>query len=265
MCWKNVASSVKNVTTYNIVNMERRLKMKLNKKTIYHVKTKELYDKMMNDAEEQGYYWVNPGDAKTHNTDKWTVYRNETCVKIDSHGVMWYGDVDYYSTDYKNYARVEYKDTPEVYSIFGGLCVDAPDFSTAYDAIKDYIQHRGAIPIRNNVYTIRVEDDTTTVITPEGKMATAKCHPDDDFDVVEGFRVALEKIKESERKLTQREKDILNAIIVLGGHSLCVTDDHDLIVDFDDENIYVDIKKDDFKWLNIYEDYDPKELLEKYA
>lgn len=238
--------------------------MKLNKKTIYHVKTKELYDAMMKDAEEQGLKsWHG---CKPTELDWWDGYKEDTCIRIDEDGELNFGSAEYYKTNYLDHEHKDYKDTPEVYSIFGGLCVDAPDFSTAYDVIKDYIQNRGAIPIRNDVYTIRVEDDATTVITPEGKMATAKCHPDDDFDVVEGFRVALEKIKESERKLTSSEKKMLDALVVLNCEKISLDCDKDLWCDFKYGGaMYLDIVDGDFEWLTIDKCYDPKELLEKYA
>lgn len=238
--------------------------MKLEKKTIYRVKTKELYNAMMKDAEKQGLNWW-CGVKPTENDNCWDTYKENTCVRIDENGKLNFADEDYYNREFNTYSRKEYENTPEVFSCLGGMCVDAPDFTTAYKIFKEHIDRIGALPIQNNVYTIRVEDYNTTVITPDGKMATAKCHPDDEFDIIEGFRVALEKIKEIDRKLTQREKDILNAIIVLDGHSFYINEDHDLIVEFDDENIYVDIEKDDFKWCELFEDYEPKELLEKYA
>jgi hypothetical protein len=245
--------------------MERRLKMKLNKKTIYHVKTKELYDAIMKDAEKQGLKsWHG---CKPNELDWWDGHKEDTCIRIDEDGELNYGSTEYYKTNYLDHEHKDYKDTPEVYSIFGGLCVDAPDFSTAYDVIKDYIQNRGAIPIRNAVYTIRVEDDATTVITPEGKMATAKCHPDDDFDVVEGFRVALEKIKESERKLTKEEHDILYALKLLNCSTFEVTD-YEQIIGFNNNGNDVEIDttdKDVFSWLKPYKEFNVKELLEKYA
>ena len=237
--------------------------MKLNKKTIYHVKTKELYDAMMKDAEKQGlksWHGYKPTEL-----DWWDGYKENTCIRIDENGELNYGSAEYYKTNYLDHEHKDYKDTPEVYSIFGGLCVDAPDFSTAYDVIKDYIQNRGAIPIRNDVYTIRVEDDNTTVITPDGKTATAKCHPDDEFDIVEGFRVALEKIKELDRKLTKEEYKILRALEVLGCDTFEIKKEFEL-TGFSDGIYACDIDiEDEFSWLNSDETYNTKEILEKYA
>ena len=244
--------------------MERRLKMKLNKKTIYHVKTKELYDAMMKDAEKQGLKsWQG---YKPTELDWWDGYKEHTCIRIDEKGELNYCYDEYYKDNYTDHVHEEYKNTPEVFSCLGGLCVDAPDFNTAYKIFKEHIDRMGALPIQNNVYTVRVEDDNTTVITPDGKMATAKCHPDDEFDIVEGFRVALEKIKELDRKLTSSEKKMLDALVVLNCETISVDCDKDLCCDFKSGGVmYLDIADGDFEWLTVDTYYDPKELLEKYA
>ena len=62
--------------------------MKLNKKTIYRVKTQELFDKMMEDAEKQGYTYLH--------TDIWTMYKEDTGVRIDEKGNMNYCSMSYY-------------------------------------------------------------------------------------------------------------------------------------------------------------------------
>ena len=242
--------------------------MKLNKKTIYRVKTQKLYNEMMEDCEKQGFRWIKKGDAKTHFPEKWKCYEGETCVRIDENGVLWYADVECYEKhmDTHGYEWVEYKNIPSIYPMgIGAVCIDAPNYEEAYQAFIDYIN-----PLINtltakkpNEYTVRVEDEKTTVITPDGKMATAKCHPDDEFDVVEGFRVAMEKIKRQDIKLNQKEREILNAIVVLGGISFYINDEHYLIADFEDESVYVSIEEDDFKWCEEYEDYNVKELLEQ--
>lgn len=244
--------------------------MKLNKKTIYEVKTQELFDKMMEDAKKQDYSYLH--------TDIWTMYKENTGVRIDEKGNMNHCSMSYYwdnkQTGYKDYYYTEYKDVPEIYPInFGCVGVDAPDIQTAYRMFNDYMSEWHARQketddfintlLNKKVYAVRVDDKNTTVITPDGKTATAKCHPDDEFDVVEGFRVAMEKIKRQDIKLNQKEREILNAIVVLGGTSFYVSDDHALMVDFDDDTVYVTIEEDDFKWCEEYEDYDVKELLEQ--
>lgn len=151
---------------------------------------------------------------------------------------------------------------------FGVVGINAPDYKTAKEIFENYFKNREDFinMLNEKVYTVRVEGDNTTVITPEGKMATAKCHPDDDFDIVEGFRVALEKIEEQNRKLTSSEKKMLDALVTLNCETIHRDCDNDFYCAFENgDGLYVDVADDDFKWLIEYKDYDPKELLEKYA
>ena len=252
--------------------------MKLNKKTIYRVRTRELYDKMMKDAEKQGYRW---GLFKPTEQQIWDQYKEDTGVRIGDDGILGYCEMKYYEqhkhTEYKEYYFTEYHDIPEIYPInFGCVGVDAPDFETAFSVFKNYLNNReGLIDMLNEkVYTVRVQGDNTTVITPNGKVATAKCHPDDEFDVVEGFRVALEKIKDSERKLTDDERAILNIFLTAGCTTLLVDKylemtgklkDKDICainVRMDSGSIY---SEDVFEWLEDGEEYNIQELMKKYA
>lgn len=240
--------------------------MKLNKKTIYRVKTQELFDKMMEDAKKQGYTYLT--------TNIWTGYKENTGVRIDEKGDMHYCSMSYYldakKTDYKDYYYAEYKDVPEIYPInFGCVGIDAPNFEIARRMFTDYMSKLDTSLygiVNPKVYTIRVEDNNTTVITPDGKCATAKCHPDDDFDVVEGFRVAMEKIREMDRKLTDDEKTVLNVLKTLGIETFYISDNEvNGITDDEDILATIIIEEDDFKWCEEYENYSVAELLEKYA
>jgi hypothetical protein len=242
--------------------------MKLEKNTKYLLKTEELYDAFLKDAEAQGYRWLS-GDEPTKR-NYYYINTKHSCIYIDGDGALNNGSEESMARCHPHAKCVEYKNIPEIYPInFGCIGVDAPDFNTAYRMFTDYITKLDKKSIdlldmlNEKVYTVKVQCDRTTVITPEGKMATAKCHPDDDFDVVEGFRVAMEKIKRQDIKLNQKERDILNAIVMLGGTSFYINDEHYLIADFDDESVYVSIEEDDFKWCEEYEDYNVKELLEQ--
>ena len=149
----------------------------------------------------------------------------------------------------------------------GCVGVDAPNIDEALAYVRKYFDEREDTMkmFREQQYTVLVNGNKTTVIRPDGKTATAKCHPDDEFDVVEGFRVALDKIEERTRKLTTKEKELLQALVTLDCESIYKNDDNELGCCFADETIYKDIDENDFKWFELYEDYYPKELLEKYS
>ena len=238
--------------------------MKLNKKTIYRVKTQELFDKMMEDAKKQDYSYLH--------TDIWTMYKENTGVRIDEKGNMNYCSMSYYwdnkQTDYKDYYYTEYRDIPEIYPLnFGCVGIDAPDFKTAYEAFRKHMLNIFGDKSETNTYTVRVDDNKTTVITPDGKCATAKCHPDDDFDIIEGFKTAIEKIREMDRKLTFEEKKILSALELLNCSTFEVTD-YEQINGYNNNgnDVEIDITdKDVFSWLNTHKELNVKEILEKYA
>lgn len=243
--------------------------MKLEKNTKYLLKTEELYDAFLKDAEEQGYRWLS-GDAPTKR-NYYFVNTKRSCIYIDSNGALNNGSEESMASCYPHVKCVEYKNIPEIYPInFGCIGVDAPDFNTAYRMFTDYMTKLDSTNklfkdmLNEKVYTIKVQGDRTTVITPEGKMATAKCHPDDDFDVVEGFRVALEKIEEADRKLTRKEIKILEALELLDVEEFYVTDGK-LYGYTEDGEVSVHIDDDDFEWCVEYDDYSVEELLEKYA
>jgi hypothetical protein len=173
-------------------------------------------------------------------------------------------------TAYKDYSIVEYESTPKIYPInVGCVGVDAPDFKTAYEEFRKHMLNIFGDKSETNTYTVRVDDNKTTVITPDGKTATAKCHPDDEFDVVEGFRVAMEKIRDSERKLTTEEFNVLNALQTLG----CDTFRLDIgieVIGFKNaiQVTCIDLDGDFdevFNWLEDEEVYNISELLDKYA
>ena len=243
--------------------------MKLNKKTIYKVDTKEKFNAMMKDAKEQGYYWCAKGDADTH-PDYWDIYTDDTYVRITKDGYMMYGTLYSYGDGFTDHAREDYVLPTTIYPLnFGCVGIDAPDFKTAYEEFRKRMRDIFDDKSETNTYTVRVDDNNTTVITPDGKVAIAKCHPDDEFDIVEGFRVALEKIKDSERKLTDEEFNVLNALQTLG----CDTFRLDIgieVIGFKNamQVTCIDLDGDFdeiFNWLEDEEVYNIDELLEKYA
>jgi hypothetical protein len=102
------------------------------------------------------------------------------------------------------------------------------------------------------------------VITTVGKTATAHCHPDDEFDIAEGVRIALEKIERKNHKLTEKEWNVLNflasmdcdTMYVNKGYCLGGERDGDTIIELSDASV-----EDLFDWLDDCESYDIDELM----
>ena len=149
--------------------MERRLRMKLNKKTIYKIETLEAFNNFIDDCIKQGFRHPDLSDLKQWNI--WTSYDERTCVRINERGCLNYCYEKYYTkeqcNEYKDYTFTIYRDTT-------------------------------LNPFSSKGYTVKVDNNVVTVITPEGKVSKAYCHPDDDFDIAAGFGVALQKLKHKE-------------------------------------------------------------------
>lgn len=81
------------------------------------------------------------------------------------------------------------KDLEEVLKI---LC-ETPDNKT-----KSTVNNNAEI---NGEFDVAISKNEITIKSKDGKItATAKCHPDDAFDFGEGFRVAMERFKEKQKK-----------------------------------------------------------------
>lgn len=53
----------------------------------------------------------------------------------------------------------------------------------------------------NGEFDVAISKNEVTIKSKDGKItATAKCHPDDAFDFGEGFRVAMERFREKQKK-----------------------------------------------------------------
>lgn len=56
-------------------------------------------------------------------------------------------------------------------------------------------------------YRLTIKDSSTLVVSDDdGNSAVAKCHPDDEFDIGAGVRVAMEKLKGPNFKIGDRVK-----------------------------------------------------------
>ena len=189
--------------------------MKLEKKTAYRAKTQEQFNKILEQAERQGITWL-MGDKATENKNYWNCRKENTVVCVDDVGLTTWCEEAARSCDYD---VVDFVEEPKVVQI-NPWCVrvDAPDFVAAQSQLTHWLDDfmkRTNKEIKEKMfsekcYTVRVDGRDVTVITPDGKTATAHCHPDDEFDIAEGVRIALEKIERKNHKLTNEEWYVLD-------------------------------------------------------
>lgn len=62
---------------------------------------------------------------------------------------------------------------------------------------------------------LKISDKEIEVKTTDGRVGVAKCHPDDEFDVLEGLRLAVDRALNS-ITLTDSEKEYLRELQTLG-------------------------------------------------
>lgn len=240
--------------------------MKLEMNKAYKAKTQEQFNKILEQADKQGIRWF-MGDKATDNKYYWNCRRENTVVLVDERGLTTWSEAD--ATASGRYKIVDFVEEPKVVQI-NPWCVrvDAPDFAAAQSQLDKWLNDmmkRTNKEIEEKCYTVRVDGRNVTVITPDGKKATAKCHPDDDFDLAEGVRIALEKIERKEHKLTEKEWEILNFLDAIDcdtmyinkGCQVCGKNDEKEIVELSGDSV-----KDLFDWLEDFEDYDLDELME---
>lgn len=72
---------------------------------IYHTKTQEDYDALMDELGNGGFYWAHGVHAKNENI--WFEFKEETCIGVDSI-ILGYDCIDFYKTAYPNDPIVEY-------------------------------------------------------------------------------------------------------------------------------------------------------------
>lgn len=253
------------------LEIRRRLRMKLEMNTAYRAKTQEQFNKILEQADKQGICWI-MGDKATDNKNYWRCRRENTVVCVEESGLTTWSEAD--ATASGRYKIADFVEEPSVVQI-NPWCVrvDALNYETAQTKLSDWLnsfmRKTNEEMIENmfseKCYTVRVDGRNVTVITPDGKTATAKCHPDDDFDLAEGIRVALEKIERQKHKLTEKEYNILEFLANIDCDTMYIDQGVEIIGKKGSKHIielsedYID---DCFDWLEDYEEYDVDELLE---
>lgn len=80
-------------------------------KAIYHTRTQEEYDWLMEKLEAGGFKW--DGGISPERVDNWKEYLSETCIRLDDQKIT-YANFDFYNnksySDYKGYEFIEVSD-----------------------------------------------------------------------------------------------------------------------------------------------------------
>ena len=117
----------------------------------YHTLTREAYHNFMETAEKQGLKWAN--DKKPTQYDVFDRYKKQTAISLTKWGLL-YGTAEYFSDK--------------------GEKVIKWNISDKHPVIVEHI----------------IRGKKTIVKLSNGKVGTARCHPDDEFDIYEGLRIA---------------------------------------------------------------------------
>lgn len=240
--------------------------MILENKTAYRAKTQEQFNKILKQADKQGIKWL-MGDRATDNDTYWNCRKQNTVVCVDADSLTTWSEE--LAQDSGLFKIVDFVEDPSVVEITPNCyCVDAPDYETAYNAFKEYTEKAKVLPVETEeCYTVTVKGRDVTVVTPDGKTATAQRGVgfDDGFDVLRGIEAALNKIKMESHKLTKREDDVLDFLYSIGCDGLCVCDEDELVGVRDGDEIITlegDVVDGLFDWLDVYEDYNIEDLMD---
>ena len=142
---------------------------------VYYFRTKEAYCDFMKTAENQGYRW-----ASGHKPTKWSSYekdfsKNDRCI------LTWDFDNDKVIT---------------CDSLWGWD-----------DAILWEVENEPPTIVEH-----LIRGNKTIVKLSNGKVGVARCHPDDEFDIYEGLRVATTRAYG--KPVEEPKKDVLRVVCV---------------------------------------------------
>lgn len=143
---------------------------------VYVVSTKEAYNDFMRTAEKEGWKWWWSREKPTQRKSVWEQYGENTYIRCYGDGTICYGDLSSSSFSFNLRYVVEWR----------------------VDASPTIVEHL----IRGNKTIVKLSN---------GKVGVARCHPDDEFDIYEGLRVATARAygKPVEEPKEEPKKDIL--------------------------------------------------------
>lgn len=114
-------------------------------------------------------------------------------------------------------------------------------------------------------YQIFVNGNKTMVVDKYGRRGVSKCHPDDEFDTIEGIKVAIENLMENTHPLAQSERELLLLAKELGCEYVMRSESANLLMLYSenrdiDLSLEYDLRLD---WLKDEKEYTIENLLER--
>ena len=114
-------------------------------------------------------------------------------------------------------------------------------------------------------YQIFVNGNKTMVVDKYGRMGVSKCHPDDEFDISTGFKVALNNLEANYHRPDYDERCLLLLAKELGCEWVMRSEESDLLMLYDqNRNIDLTLESDNrLAWLKDEKEYTIENLLER--
>lgn len=138
-------------------------------------------------------------------------------------------------------------------------CVNEDSYEKAVE--KMYIE-----TMDENTYIVKIKGNKTIVINNKGEEGVAKCHPDDEFDISEGVKIAFKDL--TAIRLSDDELDYLNTALVLGCNSVMRHDLYEYVRFVSDNgNVLLDRSNPDnkmFTMLEPHKHYKITDVLARY-
>ena len=215
--------------------------MKLEENVVYVVKTRKEDEWFRIKADEAGYKWLS-GHSLIEEAyfDLFAPILGYYGYKIKTKGRLVGAEIN--NTNDVVYVSDLIKKEIEPAN-WKSFCVEADSFEEALEKWK-----KGLTVAKEEEnapdYIVKIVGNKTIVVRKDGKVGEARCNPADDFDVVEGIRIAIDRINAQDVTLTVNDVTLLKLLKTLGAYYVLVANSCELLgcnvfaYDVDDEEIF---------------------------
>lgn len=180
--------------------------MEFKSNTSYTTKNKKEYTQLLKELQDKGYKWAS-GDKPLDLLDTIVWSKNRTIETHNETKYLTWGNVslDKYSKRIEEYvpptgaARIMWNND-------GCVAIQADTYTDALNLFKE--KYPQFFVEKDYDYKVKRNGQETIVIDKYGEKYTARCNPSDKFDIVEGFKVALNKKRHDEDVHDQEQKGL---------------------------------------------------------